>query len=501
MTLLQTEQTQTELSRPNDEKAGGGLRYVESAAAETEVAAHSADLVTTYFRQMGSGEFLTREEETALARRIEGGQEALLRSLYRVPVVVELLASWADEVRDGRRRLNLLVNVPGLEKVDDTGDDLASSPVLEEELEASADAAMQSSVRARLDAFGQIARRITCMNRQRAAALLRGRDLSKRDLAALKRLIAQLSEELGPIRLHADRLSELVDTAGGANERAGGTQARSPQETRETEGQLGLPIREFFDVIADIGRSQREVRSARGEMARAHLRLVVSIAKRYRGRSSLDLLDLIQEGNLGLMHAIEKFDYRRGVKVSTYAVWWIRQTIARAIADQGRTIRIPVHMKEVAARVIRVKRQLYQKLGFNPSNEEIAARAGVSQDVVERVTRLAQEPASLDLPVGEDGDATLGDLIEAPNAIDPHAVAEASALKKHLTEAMAELTPREQRVLQMRFGLSGTSEHTLEEVGRTFGVTRERIRQIEAKALEKLRRPHPARKLRIYAEA
>jgi RNA polymerase primary sigma factor len=248
-------------------------------------------------------------------------------------------------------------------------------------------------------------------------------------------------------------------------------------------------------------RARREVRSAREELARAHLRLVVSIAKRFRGRSSLELLDLIQEGNLGLMHAIEKFDYRRGVKVSTYAVWWIRQAIARAIADQGRTIRIPVHMKEVAVRVVRAKRALYQRLGHAPSTEEVAVRAGVTPDIVERVTSLAQEPASLDLPVGEDGDATLGDLIAAPDAVDPHAVAEASALKKHLAEALAELTPREQRILHMRFGLAGTAEHTLEEVGKIFGVTRERIRQIEARALEKLRRPTRSTKLKAFAEA
>jgi RNA polymerase primary sigma factor len=203
---------------------------------------------------------------------------------------------------------------------------------------------------------------------------------------------------------------------------------------------------------------------------------------------------------LGLMRAIEKYDYRRGVKISTYAVWWIRQSIARAIADQARTIRIPVHMTENAAKVLRERRRLYQKEGRDPRPAEIAARMGVPLAQVERVLSMVQEPTSLDTPVGEDGDATLGDLIKAPDAVDPHAVAEASALQKIVGEALADLTPREQRILRMRFGIGDTADHTLEEIGKEFGVTRERIRQIEAKALEKLRQPARARKLATFVD-
>jgi RNA polymerase primary sigma factor len=202
---------------------------------------------------------------------------------------------------------------------------------------------------------------------------------------------------------------------------------------------------------------------------------------------------------MGLMHAVEKFNYRRGVKVSTYAVWWIRQSIARAIAEQSRTIRIPVHMTEIAAKVLRERRRLYQRHGREASPVQIAARVGIPVLRVEQVLSMVQEPTSLDLPVGEDGDATLGDLIEAPDAIDPHAAAEASALGQVMAEALAELTPREQRVLCMRFGIGGAGEHTLEEIGTVFGVTRERIRQIEAKALAKLRNPAHARKLVTFA--
>jgi RNA polymerase primary sigma factor len=200
------------------------------------------------------------------------------------------------------------------------------------------------------------------------------------------------------------------------------------------------------------------------------------------------------------MHAVEKFNYRHGVKVSTYAVWWIRQSIARAIADKGRTIRIPVHMTETASRVLRERRKLHQKEGREPKATEIAARTGISIGHVEQVLTLVQEPTSLDLPVGEDGDATLGDLIEATNIIDPHAAAEASDMQKSVNEALAELPAREQRILRMRFGIGGMTEHTLEEIGKEFGVTRERIRQIEAKALQKLRHPARSRKLETFAE-
>jgi len=226
---------------------------------------------------------------------------------------------------------------------------------------------------------------------------------------------------------------------------------------------------------------------------------VVAIAKKYRGHSSLELSDLIQEGNLGLIRAVEKYNHRHGVKLSTYASWWIRQSITRAIADQGRMIRVPEHMAKTARKVHRERSKLQQH-GREPGSDEIAARSGIAKAQVEQALSLVQDPTSLDIPISEDSDATLADLIEAPDAVNPHTAAEAGALRECVAEVLAELTPREERILRMRFGI-GMPDHTLEQVGKTFGVTRERIRQIETKALQKLSHPAMARKLRTFTES
>ena len=387
-------------------------------------------------------------------------------------------------------------------------------------------------------------------------AIGRGRDLRQAGRSrGCRRCFAAFAAGMEGLRLHADRVSDLVaqlereqqavrdvgpgadaagdglqrlarrevldrylgreldpDWLGGAADLArrgwGEVERRHSRRVEALRGELaqtaervGLPIADFRAAAAAVGRARRELERAREEMVKAHLRLVVAIAKKYRRYSSLDLLDLIQEGNMGLMHAVEKFNHRHGVKVSTYAVWWIRQSIARAIADQGRTIRIPVHMSEIAGEGPPRAAQALPAARTEAAPAEIAARVGVSVARVEQVLSMVQEPASLDLPVGEDGDATLGDLIKAPDAIDPHTAAEASALTDVVSEALAELTPREQRILRMRFGIGGEGDHTLEEVGKVFGVTRERIRQIEAKALQKLRHPTRGRKLMTFASA
>ncbi|HUF44891.1 MAG TPA: sigma-70 family RNA polymerase sigma factor [Aestuariivirgaceae bacterium] len=546
-------------NRPAGRQPAEPVKAPSPASSAAADVIRSRDLVDVYFHQMGGGEFLTREQEIELAQRIEAGQRAILDGLTRVPMLIGQFAAWRDALEDGRVRVRDLVEMALLE-AEERGDAAAEDA---EESEARADdetggelarreAKLLPAILTRLDRISGLSDEIAKLSRDRVGRLAHGRDLGAARRGRIAKLLAQAGQELAELHLHPERISalvqevereqhllqrlerELLRTAedGGIarnkvveryfgrelhpdlvgelaaslpgrkklNKDAAARLAGLRDELIATARRTGVSIAEFRAILAELGRARRAVKRAREELVTSHLRLVVSIAKKYRRHTSLDLLDLIQEGNLGLMHAVEKFDHRRGVKLATYAVWWIRQSIARAIADQGRTIRIPVHMKETASKVLRERHRLYHRNGREPAIEEIADRSGISHAHVERVMSLVQEPVSLDLPIGEDGDATFGDLIEAPDAVSPLAAAEASALGRSMAEALGELSPREQRILCMRFGIGGTTEHTLEEVGKTFGVTRERIRQIEAKALEKLRHPSRGRKLVTFAE-
>ena len=485
-----------------------------SVTAPQNAASLSRGLVDAYFRQMGNAGALSREEEIALAKRIEASERAMLAGLCRIPMLIERIACWVHEVAEGRRRLVDLVGLSfaGDEPAGDAAgaerrngldapdvahdyDGLAAGSEDEDpEAVANRDAAQASVATVRLQTITAFADEIGLLSRKRLASVARGRDLAKRSRARLHELTSGLAGEIAALRLHPDRVSDLIEELEREQRMLRG------QQPSEIAHRAGLPVSDFRNVIAEVSKARREIKAAREELVKAHLRLVASIARKYHRKSSLDLLDLIQEGNMGLMHAIEKFDYRRGVKVSTYAVWWIRQSIARAIADQARTIRIPVHMTENATKVLRERRRLYQKEGRDAQPAEIAARIGLPVARVEQVLSMVQEPTSLDAPVGEDGDATLGDLIKAPDAVDPQTAAEASALQRIVSEALADLTPREQRILRLRFGIGSTTDHTLEEIGKEFGLTRERIRQIEAKALEKLRHPTRAHKLATFID-
>jgi RNA polymerase primary sigma factor len=520
----------------------GSLLPVRTVGAADE-RIFSPDLVDTYFRQMGGGELLTREQEIALAKRIEAAQQDVLTALCRIPAMIKQISAWGEEFLHGQRPLGDLVD---LTTVAGTAlKEPAAEPSTDgrEAEEAEGHAAVAASVAAQVRSLKRRAREIALRADKRMQMVARGKDAGRSSRDELKQLIDRFAADTGALFLHPERTAQLVALAEQEQKLFHQTErslakvaeecglarrfmlsrreslehdnswfkeVRTPadgermmlaqKELNVLMRRLGMPAGEFREAVSQVNKARRQLKSAREEMVKAHLRLVVSIAKKYRNRSSLDLLDLIQEGNMGLMHAIEKFNYRHGVKVSTYAVWWIRQSIARAIADKGRTIRIPVHMTETAARVLRERRRLQQQEGRDPGAVEIAARTGISLAHVEQVLTLVQEPTSLDLPVGEDGDATLGDLIEATNSVDPQAAAETSAMRDSVSEALAELPAREQRILRMRFGIGGSSEHTLEEIGKVFGVTRERIRQIEAKALEKLRHPTRSRKLASFVE-
>jgi RNA polymerase primary sigma factor len=571
--------TEDRLADPHDpsqaEEEEGSGKPLEAgltnglAAGPRREASFSRDLMDTYFRQMGNAELLSREQEIALAKRIEAAQIEVQKSLCRVPMLIARIQAWGGELRLGSRRVgNLLdLSMHYAQAAQDVHATVMNRPapggrfevsreapsVSEDDGATEQEACLRAEIEARLQDMTALAAEIAVLSRKRVAAAMRGRELSKRDRGRLDQLLSQFASETESLWLHPERIMELVrdlereqlivreldrellqlasGCAVGRRDMLGcyfghehdpdpawagvGTTKRNwrqlakrhssrlqelRQELAAAAQRAGLPVSDLRRAGTQVDCARRALTARREEMVKAHLRLVVAIAKKYRRNSSLDLLDLIQEGNMGLMHAVEKFNHRRGVKVSTYAVWWIRQSIARAIADQGRTIRIPVHMTEMAGKVLRERRRFRQQEGREAAASEISSRTGIPVGRVEQVLSLVQEPTSLDLPIGEDGDATLGDLIEAKDIISPQAAAEASALATSVNEALAKLTPREQRILRMRFGIDGAGDHTLEEVGQVFGVTRERIRQIEAKALEKLRDPALSQKLSTFAE-
>jgi RNA polymerase primary sigma factor len=431
--------------------------------APPSVEPNSNDPLRVYLRKMGTVPLLTREGEVDLAKRIEEGTNAVRDALFQSDVVVDELISISEKLAENRLRARELLNV---EADDDSFDEEAACALLIDQIDK-----IKRTARRRGPAW-----KIATEEPTKAKALKKAQtDLEKQliELNFNKRALEKMAQAL-----KAKSLLRPSDDNGIA-----------PEEHEQ--------LRKLSRVV---GSGERRAQRAKAQLVEANLRLVVSIAKRYTNRG-LQLLDLIQEGNIGVMIAADKFEYRRGYKFSTYATWWIRQAITRAIADQARTIRIPVHMVETMNKMHRTAHDLVQELGREPTPEELAVRLDIPVSKVRSLLRIVKEPLSLETPRGEDGDCTLGDFVEDQKAPSPSDSLMSNDLNKQTRELLNSLSVREQRVLQKRFGIGEKSEHTLEEIGKEFNVTRERIRQIEAKALQKLKSSRRSRSLRAYLES
>jgi RNA polymerase primary sigma factor len=528
-------------------KEGGAF---DEAAAEAAILAlaevdsefgRTTDPVRMYMREMGSVELLTRKGEIDIAKRIESNIRDMLDSLSKYPMCAEKILKAFQKMDDGEGKVadviqgfvdpNDLVDVD-VEDLNADSDnnsepkDDSIDPVELEKFLATLEKLHRDAVKAE-DEFGSSdpkakKKRDLVVDHLRTVRLVplftNGviRDI-KAKIAAIREqervIVNSVVRKVGIPRaqflemfVEHESDSALMDHLVEANPKKKDALEEVRTEVKRAQKRLALleksekmAISYYKKVYKDLSKSESLARAAKREMIEANLRLVISIAKKYTNRG-LQFLDLIQEGNIGLMKAVDKFEYRRGYKFSTYATWWIRQAITRSIADQARTIRIPVHMIETINKLNRIQRQLLQKMGREPTPEELAEEMEMPEDKIRKVMKIAKEPISMETPIGDDEDSSLGDFIEDSNILSPSDSADLEGMSETVREMLSTLTPREAKVLRMRFGLGMNTDHTLEEVGKQFDVTRERIRQIEAKALRKLRHPSRAERLRSFLD-